>query len=259
MVTYVGWSDEKLEKRATSLARVLRRAWMSVVHAFVSLMHRQQTVVVVDAEQVTELWVKQRDAAVARVMDTFREAADDVLDVVGLERGVDRGRIDIGVIDAFIAQTHTHLVGVPDDIRRLVREQIQAGLIEGESTAQIALRIIDVADTPVSRALTIARTETHAAYEAGTLRQVMALGVIGTKRWLSMQDDRVRKTHRAASGQTVPIDEIFRVGDSQLLAPGVPAPSRNVDVGDLVNCRCSVVYDFDIIPAQTSDGDRRLR
>lgn len=54
------------------------------------------------------------------------------------------------------------------------------------------------------------------------------------KVWLSMEDDRVRPTHRAAHGQTVPVDESFSVGGHDMRFPhDLTAP-----IGEWINCRC---------------------
>lgn len=57
------------------------------------------------------------------------------------------------------------------------------------------------------------------------------------KRWVTRRDDRVRDTHVAAEGQTVPLGDPFMVGSSALMFPGDP----NGAFADYVNCRCVVV------------------
>lgn len=54
------------------------------------------------------------------------------------------------------------------------------------------------------------------------------------KKWLSLHDDRVRDTHRAADGQIQISSEPFTVGGALLMFPCDP----NGPIGETVNCRC---------------------
>lgn len=56
------------------------------------------------------------------------------------------------------------------------------------------------------------------------------------KRWRSRGDDRTRRSHRAASGQTVPIDSPFRIGSASLQYPGDPAGPAD----EVLRCRCDM-------------------
>lgn len=57
------------------------------------------------------------------------------------------------------------------------------------------------------------------------------------KRWVTRHDNRVRDTHRAADGDTLPLSEAFIVGGYPLQYPG----DRNGPAGETVNCRCVLV------------------
>jgi hypothetical protein len=63
-----------------------------------------------------------------------------------------------------------------------------------------------------------------------------------TKTWQTMGDNRVRASHRAVNGQTVPIDQPFQVGTSMLMYPA--DSSLGADAKEIVNCRCSARYRF---------------
>lgn len=54
------------------------------------------------------------------------------------------------------------------------------------------------------------------------------------KRWVSMEDESVRPTHREADGQTVPNNARFTVGEVQMRYPGEPIG----DPSNWINCRC---------------------
>ena len=64
------------------------------------------------------------------------------------------------------------------------------------------------------------------------------------KEWVSAQDERTRQSppdefdHVEADGQVVGMKDAFTVGGEQLMFPGDPGASA----GNLINCRCSVVY-----------------
>jgi hypothetical protein len=57
-----------------------------------------------------------------------------------------------------------------------------------------------------------------------------------THTWETMKDDRVRDTHIAVDGQTVPIDEPFIVDGYRLMFPGDISDDPPADL--VVNCRC---------------------
>lgn len=61
-----------------------------------------------------------------------------------------------------------------------------------------------------------------------------------SKTWRTMEDNKVRDTHQEVDGITIPINEAFLVGNSELLYPG--DDSLGADASELSNCRCSVEY-----------------
>jgi len=58
------------------------------------------------------------------------------------------------------------------------------------------------------------------------------------KIWVTKHDQRVRKTHEAADGQEVAIDEPFVVGSALLQFPCDPEGALK----EICNCRCSCIY-----------------
>lgn len=60
------------------------------------------------------------------------------------------------------------------------------------------------------------------------------------KTWLTLQDDRVRDTHRAVQGRTVELNEPFIVGGARMMYPG--DASLGAPIRELANCRCSAQY-----------------
>jgi hypothetical protein len=57
------------------------------------------------------------------------------------------------------------------------------------------------------------------------------------KRWVTRHDAKVRETHFAAEGQTVPLEEPFTVGGYPLMYPG----ERGAPPALVINCRCTMV------------------
>jgi len=60
------------------------------------------------------------------------------------------------------------------------------------------------------------------------------------KRWITMQDEKVRAAHAAAHGQTVRVDEPFTVGGERLRHPG--DTGLGASLGNVINCRCVAEY-----------------
>ena len=84
----------------------------------------------------------------------------------------------------------------------------------------------------------IAETDATRIYNQGAVDAVVANGLEGStsKRWRTMQDDRVRDTHDYLEGMVVPFGSRFYTydGDSADYPGGFSLPENNV------NCRCVV-------------------
>ena len=61
------------------------------------------------------------------------------------------------------------------------------------------------------------------------------------KEWVTVGDERVRQAHVIADAQVKPIDQPFSVKGQMLRWPGDSALGATID--NLINCRCSSVYD----------------
>lgn len=60
------------------------------------------------------------------------------------------------------------------------------------------------------------------------------------KTWKDIGDKRERRTHLEVGGTTIPIRELFAVGDSLMLFP--KDVSNGASSKEIVNCRCSIQY-----------------
>jgi hypothetical protein len=61
-----------------------------------------------------------------------------------------------------------------------------------------------------------------------------------TKTWIDVGDKRERKTHLEVGGTTIPIKELFVVGNSLMLFP--KDTSQSPSTNEIANCRCSARY-----------------
>lgn len=60
------------------------------------------------------------------------------------------------------------------------------------------------------------------------------------KEWHTMEDEKVRKSHRKLDEKTISIAEPFVVGDSLMLFP--KDTSLGAEAREIVNCRCWITY-----------------
>lgn len=64
------------------------------------------------------------------------------------------------------------------------------------------------------------------------------------KTWVTEGDKKVRRTHREADMQEIPIDDYFVVGNSLMLFPhdNLSEYGKYAEAKEIVNCRCTAVY-----------------
>lgn len=123
-----------------------------------------------------------------------------------------------------------------------LKSNLIQGVNRGESYSQMAKRMKEVVNGDYQKAVRIARTETHRVKETGTYQSALQgekAGIQQVKTWNSSNDGRTRKEHRRLDGETIPLDEYFRVGNRKALKPG--------DTGDPahdINCRCFLTYEI---------------
>ena len=95
----------------------------------------------------------------------------------------------------------------------------------------------------VSRAMTIARTETHRAANTTQFRRAeWAANTANLEvevEWIATNDSRVRDSHRHVDGQKRPMGQPFNVGGEAMRYPSDPRGSAK----NTINCRCVLGYD----------------
>lgn len=137
-------------------------------------------------------------------------------------------------VDYFIQNRANNMAGdVTDTTFKNIKEEVQEGYAQGESSQQIGKRITDrYEQIKTGRAENIARTETHTATTKGNLEGYKQSGV-EKKTWVAVLDSRTRANHRLMDGETVGISQTFPNG---LKYPGDPSGSA----AQVVNCRCQI-------------------
>jgi hypothetical protein len=167
-----------------------------------------------------------------------------------------RGRVffDQGpFVNNYARQVENLLVGVPDQVFRIIRDIVQQAADTGTpvpQTAELIRTELLNANAPMwtNRAETIARTELRRAQMGGlhnaysTYAQERDIELI--KQWLDSDDTRVRPAHVDTDGQRRRIDQPFAVGVDG--GPKFPAmypldPSLPAELS--INCRCDMLIE----------------
>jgi len=119
-----------------------------------------------------------------------------------------------------------------DDIAEVLRDAHDEGLAIPE--IERILRQSVFADMAPYEAERAARTEGTTAANRGAVSSYEDAGAVG-KTWQAEDDSRTRPTHREADGQTVPINQAFKVDGHAAQFPGDPS----LPIDERVWCRCS--------------------
>jgi hypothetical protein len=119
--------------------------------------------------------------------------------------------------------------------KKITRDIIEQGLINGDSTSKIADNLVEqISQYSKSRATTIALTECHNSFMRGNYMSART-SAFENKTWITCEDSHVRPAHAAIDGMTIPIGEEFLSG---LSYPGDP----NADAALTISCRCILAY-----------------
>jgi hypothetical protein len=150
-------------------------------------------------------------------------------------------------VSGYLNEVGNRLKNVPDEVYALIVREIERGIREGLSIPEVTAAvqtILTSTTTPYwpNRAVTVARTETIAAVNAGVFRAAELDAeergdVAPAKVWIATDDTRTRPTHQAADKQRTLLRSPFVVGGARLLFPGDPTGPAN----EVINCRCSML------------------
>lgn len=92
----------------------------------------------------------------------------------------------------------------------------------------------------LTRALTIARTETNKIANYGRLVGAKSSGLLYTKEWISQRDGKVRDAHVILDGTEIDEQKLFDYDGMKLAYPGDSSLGATPDL--TVNCRCFLNY-----------------
>ena len=182
------------------------------------------------------------------LLTAMRGAAESALQTAGEHLYGEIGRDEAWRMPApraleFFKSRENKLANVADGIHEDVMGTLDEGLRDGDTMAQLAGRVrAQFNEFTSGRALTIARTETGAAF--GVARdQAMRDAGIPFKRWLTSGNSKVRLAHKQMNGAIVPAGEKFVVADpkggevDEVDHPGDPDGLP----WNVINCACVCV------------------
>lgn len=149
------------------------------------------------------------------------------------------------------------VVEMIEGIRVPVARAIANSYLNGLSVPQTADAIMAAVDGLSQwQATQLARNDLVGIANGGSLTSARILKEkfpdvgLGYKEWLATPDERTRPSHHDASGQRVPLETPFVVGGAALAYPGDPTGPD----GEVINCRCTVLYYEEPKTAVTAAG-----
>lgn len=145
------------------------------------------------------------------------------------------------VTDSKLSEPLYESLGIDiNSLKKQAAAEVTRGIAEGMSNYEIARNLRNASNVPLSRARTIARTESHriqeaASYDAGKVARSKGADLV--KQWDASLDGDTRPTHRELDGKVVEFDDYF-VSSSGSKAE---YPGGFGDPAEDINCRCSVL------------------
>ena len=165
-----------------------------------------------------------------------------------------------GFVSAYLNEVGNRMRNTPVEVYALIVVEVERGITEGRSLQNVRdkIQLILTAsgtDRWPNRAMTVARTETIAAVNAGVYRGAVLDAeqrgdVAPAKVWISTDDRRTRPTHVEADGQRTLLGSPLRVGGADLMFPGDARGPASV----VINCRCSLLP---VVLGETIDWTER--
>ncbi len=260
MAKVQGYSEDEVDLLTTDFELVIEAA---ITRTAQRVADGLQPVIVADASSaglstsdiatVTAVWQDEIDGVLTPyIAEVYQGSATQV--AVGLGNAfpdVDLPGVPL-VADEFtltyMKTVSNRLIGVGDELWEDIRNELLDGIAQGQSIAQIKDRIVAVSDFTHQRATAIARTEIHGAAESGSITQMRFVGYADNEVWKTWEatigDDRTRRTHRAAHGQRVQLNEKFVVGSTHLDHPG----EAGAPADEVIQCRCTQLFEVEEKP-----------
>jgi SPP1 gp7 family putative phage head morphogenesis protein len=126
-----------------------------------------------------------------------------------------------------------------DELKQSITAEITRGIATGLQYTDIARNIANHASVKMSRAKTIARTESARIQEKATMDaayKAQSRGADIVKQWSAIFDGKTRPHHRELDGQIRELNKPFTIGTKKAMQP--------CDFGDAAedcNCRCTTL------------------
>ena len=137
------------------------------------------------------------------------------------------------------------------DIKRIMFFSYENNLTVNETAKLIADKYTQYS---LTRATTIARTTTTSMSNVASRLAWQDNGATH-KMWVAVHDPKTRDYHVAYNGERVRIDDYFKFGPEPMMEPGDPNAQL---AGNVVNCRCGIIFDFNPVEYLTELLDEEL-
>jgi SPP1 gp7 family putative phage head morphogenesis protein len=124
-----------------------------------------------------------------------------------LQRNIDFNKEALDFIKNY---TFENIQGMTKEIMEDLRQELERGMMEGDTIAKLTERIQKVFDSGRNRAEMIAITETHRAEEEGKRMAFKFSGENYKKKFVTHYDDRTCEICKRMDGQTVDLNESFK-------------------------------------------------
>lgn len=153
------------------------------------------------------------------------------------------------IIQFIRSQYGVDLLNTSRNITQTTIDQIRAVLNKGQEDGLSFDQMVSILKSPsltATRARLISRTETISASNAASVANAKSLNIELKKFWISALDNRTRMDHRHLNGQTVDMNDLFKIKDSltgevvQFSHPGDRL--HGAGPGQVCNCRCAVGF-----------------
>lgn len=245
--------EEALQEEERALGRLVRTLLREVAAEFADAVADADDLVAASfsVSRIARMWTSRVPRLVRRLLGTVETAAHQAADSVGgeldeswddLPERHDDGRELPGDLGQYVEVTDHLLRAVGDRLAEVARLELAEGVAAGEDVEHLRDRLrarfaADGSQLGRVREERTAATEASRAWNTATLEAARALSGPDrplVKQWRTRGDTRVRHAHDEVDGQLRLLDEPFRVGGVDMMAPGDPTAPASL----VVNCRC---------------------
>lgn len=179
------------------------------------------------------------------MLSLYKKAGQDTMDAVanGFSNKASEQFYTVDdVINALEARAEFFILSMLDTDYRQLRDIIAQGLADGIGVEEIGRKLREYFDDmSVTRARTIARTETGRLVSMATDEAYRQSSVVTGKEWLTARDSNVRPyTEGKLTGVEGSVNDHYQ-NEGVIVAPGGTFPNGERYPGELtINCRCAL-------------------